>query len=201
MKTPAFFILLLTVGLVLFGCKSGTTVPDAETATAPQQAQPETPVDSASLKPMPEFELEKLTGGTLKSSELQGKIAIIDFWATWCAPCISEIPNYNELAAKYADKGVVLVGMTVQSGSIDEVKPKVAEFNMKYPVVMGNDEVEEGFGGTIGYPTTFIVNQDGKIYKKILGIVSKKREVLEKHIETLLATGAKNTEGKTTKVY
>jgi thiol-disulfide isomerase/thioredoxin len=199
MKKPAILILLLALNIFLFGCKSSAPQPAAETpATA---AQPEPEVDAADLKPMPEFELEKLTGGTLKSSELLGKVAIIDFWATWCAPCISEIPNYNEIAAKYADKGVVLVGMTVQSGSIDEVKPKVAEFNMKYPVVMGNDAVEEGFGGTIGYPTTFIVNQEGKIYKKILGIVSKKREVLEKHIEALLAKESKDTDGKTTKVY
>ena len=186
MKKPAILI-LLTLSLAVYGCNSPALEPVADGTIEP------IPSD---LKPMPEFEVEKLSGGTMKSSELLGKVSIIDFWATWCAPCISEIPNYNELSAKYADKGVVLIGMTVQSGSIDEVKPKAAEFNMKYPVVMGSDEIEEGFGGTIGYPTTFVVTQDGKIYKKILGILTNKREVLEKHIERLLAEGTKGAEAK-----
>jgi thiol-disulfide isomerase/thioredoxin len=173
----------------MFGCGTAAPNPTADSTGVAGEVP-------SGLKPAPEYTLENIAGGTMSSDDLKGKIAIVDFWATWCAPCIEEIPNYNELSAKYADKGVVLLGVTLESGSIDEVKPKVTEFNMKYPVVMGNDKVVEGFGGVFGFPTTFVVTQDGKIYQKYLGLRSNKRELLEKDIEKLLA----QTENKVTKL-
>ena len=134
----------------------------------------------------PDFDVEKIAGGMLNSSELKGKVVIVDFWATWCVPCIQEIPNYNKLNEEMADKDVRILGMTFQSGDIDEVKPKVAEFGMKYPVAMGNDKVEEGFGGYLGLPTTFVIGKDWKIYKKYLGMTSNKKAALEKDIAALL---------------
>ena len=174
--------LTLFVVFLTFGCSRPPAEEPATKASVPNAAP--IPTD---LKQMPEFELEKIAGGTLKSADLKGKVVIVDFWATWCTPCIQEVPNYNALSAKYAGKGAMILGMTMESGSLKEVQPKVAKFKMEYPIVMGTDEVEKGFGGTIGYPTTFVVTKDGKIYKKILGIVANKRAVLEKDIEKLLA--------------
>ena len=137
-------------------------------------------------KQIPQFDLANVAGGSIKDSDLKGKVTVIDFWATWCEPCQVEIPKYNELRQKYAGKDVEIVGVTIESGSLADIKPKVEEFQMAYPVVVGNDKVVEGFGGIIGYPTTFIVTKDGTIYKKILGSPPGKQEQMEKDIDALL---------------
>src|SRR6185295_6360340 len=136
---------------------------------------------------LPEFDLANIAGGNLKSSDLKGKVTVVDFWATWCENCIPEIPEYNAMREKYKSQGFEVIGMTMESGSIDEIRPKVAEFKMYYPVVLGDDKTLEGFGGVIGYPTTFLIGRDGTIFKKYLGVPPGKKEHLEKDIESLLA--------------
>lgn len=138
------------------------------------------------LKPAPEFDLEKLDGTILKSADLKGKVIVVDFWATWCAPCLSEIPNYNALQEKFGDD-VVFLGVTLESGSKESVISEVKELNIKYPLVMGNDEMVQGFGGVIGYPTTFMVSKDWKIYQRYIGVKANKKELLDKDIQLLLA--------------
>ena len=165
----------LTLAVALCGCNPR---PDG---AAPEQSSVDAP------KPAPEFELENILGGTLKSADIKGKVAIIDFWATWCQPCIVEIPTLNEIHKEHDGKGVQMLGITVLSGDIEEIKPKVQEFKMQYPVVVGNDDVVDGFGGIIGWPTTFIVTKDWKIYKRYLGYTAGKKDQIKRDIETLLA--------------
>jgi len=169
--------LALLIALSLAGC---TANPGA-TATEPKP--------SAQKSAAPDFELENVAGGTLKSNDLKGKVTVVDFWATWCEPCISEIPNYNALHQSYADKGVEILGVTVESGKLNDIKPKVEELQMKYPVVVGNDKVIDGFGGLIGFPTTFIVDKDWHVYKKYLGMTRNKKELIEKDLQKLIAEG------------
>ena len=167
--------LLLLIVLVLYGC--GSNQPNGGLGT----------FGTTQKSMAPDFELEKVAGGTLKSSDLKGKVAVVDFWATWCEPCIAEIPNYNKLHEAYADKGVEVLGITVESGPLKDIKPKVEDFQMKYPVVVGNDKVVEGFGGLIGFPTTFIVDKDWRVYKKYMGMTRNKRDMIEKDLQKLIA--------------
>ena len=113
-----------------------------------------------------------------------GKVAIIDFWATWCEPCIAEIPKFNQLHDQYPN--IQVIGITVMSPH-DDIKPKVQEVGMKYTVLVGNDDVADGFGGLIGFPTTFVVTKDWKIYKKYLGALPNKQDRIRQDIEKLLA--------------
>lgn len=169
--------LVLTFTLSLLGCTSEQPSAAISASDSVEQAR----------KAAPDFELPNVAGGTMKSIDIKGKVAIVDFWATWCAPCIQEIPNFNKLHETHDGKGVQMLAITVESGALEDIVPKVAEFDMKYPVLVGEDEVLDGFGGSIGFPTTYIVDKDWKVYKRYLGLTANKKELIEKDIEKLLA--------------
>src|SRR5215813_8285852 len=175
MKTAALPFLLV---LILSGC---TSAPGARESAA-----------TVSKGPAPEFELENIAGGKTKAGDLKGKVLVVDFWATWCEPCIAEIPKFNRIASEYKGKDVEIVGITVESPH-DDIKPKVKETGMKYTVLIGNDAVVDGFGGIIGFPTTFVVTKDWKIYKKYLGALPDKDARIKKDIEKLLAEDVANS--------
>ena len=162
----------LAIALALFGCTSRQPVSTSEKSATPKG-------------PAPDFDLENVAGGKIKAAELKGKVSVIDFWATWCEPCIAEIPKFNQLHEQYPN--IQVIGITVMSPH-EDIKPKVAETGMKYTVLVGNDDVMDGFGGLIGFPTTFIVTKDWKIYKKYLGALPNKQERIKKDIEKLLAS-------------
>lgn len=140
----------------------------------------------AAIGEMPKFSLVKIAGGDLKSEDLHGKVTVMDFWASWCEPCKSEIPKYNKLVAAMAGKDFQMIGYAVESGSFDEVKKSAAELGIKYPVVMGTDMVTEAFGNYRGLPTTFLIGKDGQIYKKFEGTSANKVETIGKDIAELL---------------
>jgi thiol-disulfide isomerase/thioredoxin len=163
----AWFIVAAVAAAVLFSCKSQVNINIQTRGDAP------------------DFELENIAGGTTKAANLKGKVSVIDIWATWCEPCITEIPKFNHLHDEYKDKNVEIVGITVVSPH-DDIAPKAKEFGMKYTVLAGDDAVVDGFGGIIGWPTTFVVTPDWKIYKKYIGALPDKEQRIHKDIETLL---------------
>ena len=139
------------------------------------------------LQPAPAFNLESIGGTRFTSKALEGKVVLLDFWATWCQPCIEEIPRWNDLYARYQGKGFVVLGMTIRSGWASDIKPDAGKLKITYPVVVGNDDVEKGFGGIWGFPTTFLVNRKGQIYKKYTGTYPQKQTQIEADIQKLLA--------------
>ena len=177
MKKAALPFLL---AVALFGCDSSLSVRGRRDSAA-----------NVPKGPAPEFELENIAGGKTKAADLKGKVLVVDFWATWCEPCIAEIPKFNKIADEYKGKDVQIVGITVESPH-DDIKPKVKETGMKYTVLVGNDAVVDGFGGLIGFPTTFIVTKDWKIYKKYMGALPDKDARIKKDIEKLLTEDAAN---------
>ncbi len=121
---------------------------------------------------VPSFTLQTLDGETFNIEEHVGKkVIIIDFWATWCPPCRAEIPGFVRLFEKYRESGLLIVGISLDRGFNVEstVKNFIKEYNINYPVMMGNKEVVEKFGGIRAIPTTFIVNKKGEIVEKIIG--------------------------------
>jgi thiol-disulfide isomerase/thioredoxin len=170
--------LSLAVAFVLFGCGKPLASTNA--------ASPEKPSANDSRKSMPQFVVTKLDGGSIKSSDLKGKVTLLDFWATWCDPCKEEIPDYNKLQERYAGKDFQILGVTMESGTAAEIKQKVEELKIKYPVSVGDDKVVDAFGGMLGFPTTFLITKDGKIQKKFIGQIPGKQQQLTQAIDKLL---------------
>ncbi len=94
----------------------------------------------------PVWELKDPNGKLVKSSDFDGKVVILDFWATWCPPCKAEIPGFIDLQKKYGEKGLVVVGVSVDEQGSSVVKQFMKEFAMNYPVVMGNLKMMQDFG-------------------------------------------------------
>ena len=127
----------------------------------------------------PNFTLEDLNGKNVKLSDFKGKVVIINFWATWCPPCKAEIPDFIELYKTYQKKGLVILGIALDN------KEKVVKFvkdnGINYPILMGNQEVSNLYGGISGIPTSFVVDRKGIIKNVFVGLRSK--EVFEQNIK------------------
>jgi thiol-disulfide isomerase/thioredoxin len=132
----------------------------------------------------PAWELSDPDGKPVKSSDFAGKVVILDFWATWCPPCKAEIPGFVELQEKYRDKGLVIVGVSLDEQGPAVVKPFMQQFQINYPIVMGDEKTAQDFGGVTAIPTTFIIDKAGNIVKKHVGFAPK--ENFEKEITPLL---------------
>lgn len=131
----------------------------------------------------PDFSLPQLNGQSLQLSSYRGKVVLLDFWATWCTPCREEIPHLVELQNKYRDQGLQIIGVSMDD-SPDPVREFYQQFHMNYPVVMGNAEIGERYGGVLGLPIAFIIDRSGRIYAKHIG--ATEAFVLEQDVKTLL---------------
>jgi thiol-disulfide isomerase/thioredoxin len=167
-----------------FAIKNESTGRDVPSPIAASQGVPK---PLAVIQPAPEFSLKSVLGGEVNSTDLKGKVVVVEFWATWASPSKAVIPEYNRLRRKLKDQGVEFLGITYQSGSAEEIAQFVAQLQIEYPVVVGTDVVNQGFGGAPGFPTTFLVGKDWKVYRRILGQTADKIPNLEKDITALLA--------------
>jgi thiol-disulfide isomerase/thioredoxin len=132
----------------------------------------------------PAFSLTDITGKPLKLSDYQGKVVMLDFWATWCGPCRIEIPGFIELQKRYAAQGFTMIGISMDA-SPEPVVDFYKQFQMNYPVAIGNDRLGDLYGGMPGLPTTFLIGRDGRIYAKHEGAYDL--SVFEAEIKALLA--------------
>ena len=119
--------------------------------------------------PAPEWKLKDVEGKVVSSADFKGKVVVIDFWATWCPPCIAEIPGYIELQKKYGKDGLVIVGISLDQKGPSVVKPFMAKMGINYPIVMADEDTPAAFGGVEAIPTTFIIDRVGMIRDRKLG--------------------------------
>ncbi len=115
-----------------------------------------------------DFEATRLDGTPLNGLDLEGRVVLLDFWAVWCRPCIDAFPKLNGLASELAGSNFEIIGVTVHSGSRQEVADFLEGYDIQYTVVVADDELAYRFD-VIGFPTYLLVGPDGTIYRKYVG--------------------------------
>jgi len=133
--------------------------------------------------PAPDFTLPALTGERVQLSHYRGKVVLLDFWATWCKPCRKEIPYFAKLQKNYRSRGLQVIAISMDD-SPEPVHSFCNRIHLNYPVVMGNADLGELYGGVLGLPVAFLIGRDGSVYRKHAGATEP--AVLQKEIEDLL---------------
>ena len=136
-------------------------------------------------KPAPQFTLKDISGKPVSLSDFNGKVIILDFWATWCGPCVREIPAFIQLQQEYESKGLMVVGISLDDyRTIAHLPAFVRERGINYPILYGSEQVVAAYGGITSIPTTFIIDRDGCIVDKVVGTHSKAQ--FESYIKPLI---------------
>jgi len=131
-------------------------------------------------KPMPKLDLSGWVNGQVYSEKMKGKIVIIDFWATWCGPCIAAIPHNNKMAKKYADKGVLVLGLCGSGRGEEKMGDVIKAKGIAYPNARPTPATEEAWR-VYWYPTYAVVDRNGAL--RAIGI---KPDYVEKVVDALL---------------
>jgi thiol-disulfide isomerase/thioredoxin len=123
----------------------------------------------------PNFIWRDTDGKHVTFDAFHSKVTVVNFWATWCGPCRKEIPDLEAIHKEYKDRGVKVIGISLDRGPgvLNAVAEFATKFNMTYPVVIDNGELEQIYGNIRAIPTTFIINKDGKIVERLVGMRSK----------------------------
>jgi thiol-disulfide isomerase/thioredoxin len=130
----------------------------------------------------PDFSRPDLDHREVRLEAYRGKVVLLNFWATWCEPCIEEIPRFAEWQRKYAGRLQVL-GVSMDDEEAP-VRTAYRKYGLNYPVVMGDEKLGEAYGRVLGLPMTFLIDPDGKIRYQHEGAADL--EVMEREIRALL---------------
>jgi peroxiredoxin len=148
----------------------------------------------------PQFTLTDTNGQKVSLSQFKGKAVVVDFWATWCAPCKVEIPWLEQFRNQYAGQGLQILGVSEDDLDLDnktelakekqDIADKAAQLKINYPVLIDDANVSTPYGGIDGLPTTFFINRDGKVVASTVGLAP--REEIEADIQKALGSGGQS---------
>lgn len=132
----------------------------------------------------PDFALKDLKGGICRLADLKGKVLILNFFATWCGPCRQEIPDLIRIYEKFQDKGLEIIGVSLDQDGEAVLRPFIKRYGITYTIVLGTREVVLDFGGVEGIPTTFFIDHNGSISNYFVGL--RPGYVIEESVRKLL---------------
>lgn len=122
-----------------------------------------------SLGTVPDFQVTTLDGDLIASSDLRGKVVLVNFWATWCGPCRVEMPGFQRVYDDYKDRGFVILGLSTDRGDRTVVTEFLEARSVNYPVAISTPELEEAFAGIRGLPMSFLIDREGVIQNRVYG--------------------------------
>ena len=159
MTTKNILFLFLAGAILLVGCSDTVESAGRMEERASEKAQG--------------FTLQDINGRTVRLSDYKNDVIILNFFATWCPPCRSEIPDFVELIDEYGADDFIIIGISLDKGDVDDVRSFAAQYNINYPVLLDDDLVSKAYGPIRSIPTTFIIDREGNIAQKIMGARSK----------------------------
>ena len=141
--------------------------------------------EDSQRKHAPDFALKDANGKLVHLADYRGKVVLLDFWATWCGPCVIEIPWFTEFQRKYKDRGFEVLGVSMDDDGWKAITPFVARRKINYRVVLGDDRTGDQYGGLEALPTTFVIDRNGRIASVHVGLAGKKdfADAIEKLLE------------------
>ncbi len=166
MRKNLILFLLVVFGLSVTGCKKNVKVEPSAEMSNPAVEKTE------SSEAAPNFVLTSTDGKNIKLSDFRGKVVIVDFWATWCPPCRKGIPDLIELQKEFKDN-LVVIGISLDQDTKSDVIPFMKKYGINYPIVYGDNQVVMEYGSINAIPTSFVINKEGKIVDKHIGLVPK----------------------------
>jgi cytochrome c-type biogenesis protein len=161
--------------------KQDAPVPQSQGGAATPKANAQN-ASNVSAEPAPDIELKTTDGKPLKLSDLRGQVVLLNFWATWCVPCRSEIPSLNEMQRDLSGRGFKVLGVST-SDSAELVLEYQKDMRQDYTVALGDDGVANKYAVGV-LPTTFVIDREGRIRHKEIG--EKTRAYFESLVEPLL---------------
>lgn len=143
------------------------------------------PINHQERLEAPDFILSDADGDTIRLSAFRGQVVVLNFWATWCNPCRIEIPWFIEFQQKHSHQGFSVIGVSLDDEGWATVLPYLRQQGVNYPVVLGESELLQSYGGVEALPTTLILDRKGRVAAAHVGLVSK--AVYEREILSVLA--------------
>ena len=134
-------------------------------------------------KKAPEFAVRDLSGKNLVLRDLRGKVVLLNFWATWCSPCLVEMPVFAKWQQQYGAQGLQVVGISMDDDSAP-VRRLLAKMKLNYPIAMGDAALGERYGGVLGLPLTYLIDRDGTVRAQFQGETDA--NTIEKQLRPML---------------
>lgn len=192
-KSTYLFTFLLAFMLISCSSEQRDAESQAQLAGEPlEQVDPySAPLYPAKQKAQAQdFTAELTTGESFRLSDQQGKVVLMNIWATWCAPCHDETPDFVDLYNSYKDEGLVVLGISVDEQGKSVVEPFMEKYSVNYPMIIDDGSVMDKYGPTMGIPTSYIIDRQGNLRYFAVGALTQKE--LEPKLQRLLSEN--NTE-------
>ena len=158
-RLKVILVMMLTSGLLITGCATGSE-----------------PSIAAVGKAAPDFELQNLDGQSISLSDFKGKPVVINFWETWCQPCVFEMPHLQEIHNEWSGRGLVVLAIN-RGESSSKVEQFVQNYSLSLPVLLDTNKVVAGRYNIRPIPVTFFIDKDGIIQNKVIGAFPSKAAI------------------------
>ncbi|MGZ4823521.1 MAG: TlpA family protein disulfide reductase [Terriglobales bacterium] len=154
--------------------------------TRGHQVLPAKVVARATTTSAPRLQAVDLEGRSIDTASYAGKVVLVNFWAAWCTSCADEIPQFVSLQDKFGSQGFQAIGISMEDKE-SALRRFYRQYKMNYPVIVGNQQLAQEYGGILGLPTTIVIGREGRIHSKHSGLADVPKLQLE--IQELLQAG------------